>query len=249
MSRAQSLRVASRGGTGTMFDVRPEEKPGPGDYSLQDMPNLNFASAPKIGMGARVRRESAQNDVPPPGTYDPLRSLGYLSRHPPKFTMGERTRSFSTFSRPEVSLGPGSYNVDISTLRRTGAGTFGIRHTYSYKQSYLKNPAANAYQPVRGLKATSRAEPAISMTFGDKKIFECPKSQLDVPGCQYYDVKLASGIKKAGKMVISTRPTPKDPHAGVPGVGTYSIAGAEQTWLPRAPAFSMGARHARGDHF
>lgn len=87
------------------------------------------------------------------------------------------------------------------------------------------------------------------MTFGPKRIFECPKALLDVPGCQYYDVKLASGAQKAGKMVISTRPTPKDPHATVPGVGTYSIAGAEHVWMPRAPAFSMGARHARGDHF
>lgn len=128
-----------------MFDVRPEEKPGPGDYSLQNMPNLNFANAPKISLGSRAHRTSASVEAPAPDTYDTLKSLGYLSRHPPKFTVGERTRSFSTFARPSVLLGPGSYNVDISTLRRTGAGTFGIRHTYSYKQSYLKNPAANAY--------------------------------------------------------------------------------------------------------
>lgn len=185
MSRSQSLRAATRGGTGTIFDVRPEEKPGPSDYSLQNMPNLNFASAPKLSMTFRKKGQAPKSDAPPPCAYDPLKSLGYLSKHPPRFTMGERTRSFSTFAKRDSwnGLGPGAYNVDISTLRRTGAGTFGIRHSCTQKASFLKNPAANAYQPIPGLKATSKSGPSISMTFGDKRIFECPKAQLDVPGC------------------------------------------------------------------
>ena len=50
-------------------------------------------------------------------------------------------------------------------------------------------------------------------------------------------------------MTISERPEPRDPRTNIPGVGTYSIAGAEQAWTHRAPAFSMGTRHARGEHF
>ncbi|CAL6053212.1 SHIPPO_1-like protein [Hexamita inflata] len=225
--------------TGTMFDRVSTDAPGPNKYSTTSGYLKTKQSIPQISMLFSRTPEHHEN-VPGPNEYDIERSTKLTSRNAPRFTLRPKTRSQSA---QDYNLGPGEYNVNISTLRRTGAGTMGGRN---YGQStQLNGPSACEYNKDKAYKAVKKSTPQITMGQVHTTAFEPPKDQL--PGVGSYNI--SSRLQTSGAGRFARQNTNHKAGTDAPGVGSYSVSGTEKFAAKKAPSYSMGSRHAVGEHF
>ncbi|KAJ9471770.1 H-SHIPPO 1 [Diplonema papillatum] len=182
------LAAQKDGRTSSFLAGRQEEKPRSSSMPYYDLPGTNRNKAPVFGLGTRDEgiRELHDEDVPGPGTYDPVRRSGVQSSGSPQSgldTLRARPASNATV------LDPFAYEQHLGTEKDRNTSSF-------LSGRRVEKPVASTV-PFYDLPSTNSGKaPEVGRSTRDEEIRELHDE--DVPGPGAYDAVDSSRVKTLG---------------------------------------------------
>mmetsp|Transcript_24626 Transcript_24626/g.27298 ORF Transcript_24626/g.27298 Transcript_24626/m.27298 type:complete len:315 (-) Transcript_24626:19-963(-) len=198
-----------------------KEVPGPGHYSIKELPKGLEHKLDKYV--PKDHDEDRSNDR----FYEVTKSTNAVSRHVPVATMGKSKREGE---KPVTTLGPGHYSAKLLSK--------GPAHVIAEKHDNIKttdNENDKYYNVKRGFEATM---PNSQAAFTEKSVRK-GEPITPTPGVGSYDIKLDN--KRGGVTMGAKHKPPKD-HERAPGPGAY-----KPSWDEAGVDYTYDIRFGKAD--
>ncbi|CAL6066444.1 Sperm-tail_PG-rich repeat [Hexamita inflata] len=222
--------------TNTIFDVEPNEQPGPNYYVI--LPQ--FLDGPKHSIGMRSKSAIGNDVSVSPTRYEAIIAKRATLRRASLFSIGEKSDGFTEFAiKNAIKPGPGEYEFDTSTVIHPGLSISEVRSTYVAHEPLpeVKLNVRDAFNKINDGTAKFGLDPHARTTIPFAPITE----QLKKPGPTKYDpIKKPRSQATAGQFRISKRFGDKIEKA--PPVGQYNVEKGADMKRKSPPSFSFGGR-------